>query len=206
LSRRENIAGLLFDLGGVVIDIDFDRALHAWCEWTDLGLEEIRDRFCMDEAYKRHERGQMGTSEYFAHVRKVLELEASDSEIAVGWNAICIDEIAETVDYISSAREQLACFAFTNSNPTHQVFWTTEFPRVVESFHEIFVSSELGLRKPDREAFEAISQRTGISMGEMLFFDDTEENVVGAREAGMQAVHVETHSDVRAALEDVGVF
>ncbi len=193
-------------MGGVVLEIDFERALQTWSDWTSLPIEEIQHRFKMDEAYEQHERGEIGASEYFAHLRNVLEIEANDSEIALGWNAIFLEEIAETVNYILAVKEKLPCFAFTNSNPTHQVFWMAAYPRVVESFRQIFVSSELGLRKPDREAFEAISDVTGISLDKMLFFDDTEENVNGARAAGMQAVHVKAHSDVKKALADIGAF
>ena len=150
--------------------------------------------------------GKLGTSKYFAHLRNVLELEANDSKIALGWNAIYLEEIAETVNYILAAKKKLPCFAFTNSNPTHQDFWMAAYPRAVGSFHQIFVSSELGLRKPDREAFKAISDITGISVDKMLFFDDAEENVNGARAAGMQAVHVKAHSDVKKALADIGAL
>ncbi|MCP4979435.1 MAG: HAD-IA family hydrolase [Gammaproteobacteria bacterium] len=62
------------------------------------------------------------------------------------------------------------------------------------------------MRKPDRVAFDAIADNTGISLGKMLFFDDTEENVDGARAAGMRAVHVKTHSDVKKALADIGAL
>ena len=186
--------------------IDFEQALQTWKQWTLLTIEELRYRFELDEAYEKHERGEINASEYFAHLRNVLELEANDSEIVVGWNAIFLDEIVETVNYISAIKNQMPCFAFTNSNPTHQVCWSSSFPRVVESFHRIFVSSELGLRKPEREAFEAIADATGISLNAMLFFDDTEENVRGAEAVGMQAIHVKGHLDVQQALSTISAL
>lgn len=202
----QKIAGLLFDMGGIVFEIDFERALQTWSRWTSLPMAEIQHRFKMDEAYEKHERGEIGASEYFSHLRNTLELDASDSEIAMSWNAIYQEEITETVNYILAAKEKLPCFAFTNSNPTHQAFWMAAYPKVVESFHQVFVSSELGLRKPDREAFVAISDATGISLDTMLFFDDTLENVIGARAAGMPAVHVKTHLDVKKALAGIGAL
>ena len=193
-------------MGGVVFEIDFERALQTWSAWTSLPIEEIRLRFEMDEAYEQHERGEIVVSEYFSHLRNVLELEANDAEIALGLNAIYLEETAETIDYILVVKEKLPCYAFTNSKPTHQDFWMAAYPRAVDSFHQIFVSSELGLRKPDLEVFEAISDTTGISLDMMLFFDDTEENVNGARAAGMQAVHIKAHSDVKKALADIGAL
>lgn len=200
------VEGLLFDLGGVLFNIDFNLALQTWKQWTSLPLEELQSRFKMDEPYRKHERGEIGASEYFHHLRNVLELQASDSEIASGWNAIYLDEVDETLNYISKVRNRFPCFAFTNSNPTHQDCWTNRYPRVMESLDKIFVSSDLGLRKPERASFEAIAEATGISLDALLFFDDTKENVIGAEMAGMPAVHVRDHADVKRALLEIGAL
>lgn len=206
MSRSQKVEGLLFDLGGVLLNIDFNLAFRKWKQWTSLPIEELQSRFKMDEAYQKHERGEIGASQYFNHLRNILELQATDSEIALGWNAIFVDEIDETLNYISKTRSQLPCFAFTNSNPTHQDFWFNKYPRVVQSFDKVFVSSELGLRKPERQSFEAISDATGISLDAMLFFDDTEENVIGAEKSGMRAIHVKHHTDVKHALVEIGAL
>jgi glucose-1-phosphatase len=206
MSRSKKIEGLLFDMGGVLFEIDFKLAFQTWKQWTLLSIEEIQSWFKMDEAYKKHERGEIGAAQYFNHLRSVLELQATDSEIALGWNALFLDEIDETLNYISKVKSQLPCFAFTNSNPTHRDFWVNKYPRVIKSLDKIFVSSDLGLRKPERESFEAISDATGISLGAMLFFDDTEENVIAAEMSGMRAIYVKDHTDVKHALVDIGAL
>jgi len=201
-----NISALLFDLGGVVIEIDFTRAFHSWNKCSRLSIAEIGRRFKMDEAFQRHERGEIECREYFIHLRQILELEASDAEIAQGWNAIFVDEITATIDYIAAIRTELPCYAFTNSNPTHQEFWMAAFPTAIDAFEQIFVSSEMGLRKPEQEAFETIAATTGNRLDEILFFDDSEENVIGARVAGMSAVLVNGHADVEQALSEIDAF
>jgi FMN phosphatase YigB (HAD superfamily) len=206
MSKQRAIEGLLFDLGGVVIDINFEKAFQAWKQSTTLTIDDLRRGFKMDETYEKHERGEIDAAEYFSHLRKVLKLDASDSEIAAGWNAIFLNEIEETVDYIHAVKDRLPCFAFSNSNPTHQACWMPTFPRVVESFQEIFVSSELGLRKPEPEAFKAIASATNLDLGAILFFDDSLKNVEGAQALGMHAIHVRSHLDVKKALLDIGVF
>ena len=204
MAAQHNIEGLIFDLGGVVIDVDFDQALQIWAQHSRLPIEGLRARFKMDVEYECHERGEIDAHQYFSHLRNLLELEADDAEISTGWNSIFGGEITETVNDILAIRSRLPCFAFSNSNPTHQITWMADYPRAVSSFHKIFVSSELGYRKPERESFEAIAKATGINLAAMLFFDDTVENVVGAREAGLQAVHVKTPADITHALEAIG--
>jgi HAD superfamily hydrolase (TIGR01549 family) len=206
MTESPDITALLFDLGGVLIDIDFDRALQRWSHSSQLPLVEITRRFSMDEPYRQHELGEIPASDYFAHLRQLLELEASDEEIVHGWNAIFVGEIAATIDCIATARENLPCYLFSNTNPTHQAYWETAFPAALDSFQQIFVSSEMGLRKPDRAAFEAIAAATGFDLGEILFFDDTEENIIGAKQAGMPAILVNDHTDVENALTNIGVL
>jgi putative hydrolase of the HAD superfamily len=206
VTASRNISALLFDLGGVIIDIDFTRALQSWSIHSRLSIDEIERRFKMDEAFRRHERGEIECREYFTHLRQILELEASDAEIRQGWNAIFVDQITATIDYIVAIRTELPCYAFTNSNPTHQDFWMAAFPTAMNAFEQIFVSSEMGLRKPERKAFEAIAAATGNRLDEILFFDDSEENVIGARVAGMPAVLVNSHADIEQALSEIDAF
>ena len=200
------VEALLFDMGGVVIDIDFDLAIQSWARQSHLSIEEIRSRFSMDAAYERHERAEIDASEYFEHLRNTLELEASDEEISNGWNAIYVGEITRSTNGIAIARAQLPCYLFTNSNPTHQAAWMAMYPRVMARFDGIFVSSELGLRKPERAAFDAVAEAIGLPLSAILFFDDTLENVEGARSAGMWAVHVQSPEDLRQALVELGAL
>jgi glucose-1-phosphatase len=206
MSSQPKIEGLLFDLGGVVIDLDFEFAFQAWEQWSKFSVDDLLHNFKMDEAYEKHERGEINTSEYFEHLRNVLKLDASDSEITAGWNAIFLNKIVETVDCIQAVKDRLPCFAFSNSNPTHQACWLPTFPRVAESFQQIFVSSEMGLRKPEPAAFKAIAAATGLDLEAMLFFDDTLGNVEGAQALGMPAIHVQSHLDVKKVLFDIGAI
>jgi putative hydrolase of the HAD superfamily len=67
-------------------------------------------------------------------------------------------------------------------------------------FQRIFVSSEMGVRKPEPRSYEAVSRELGIPLDRMVFYDDTQENVEGARAVGMQAVHVRSSGDVARSV------
>ena len=201
MFKPEDIKGLLFDLGGVVINIDLERALQTWNQWTTLTIKEMRYRFKMDEVYEQHECGEIDATQYFNHLRKLLRLKADDAQIKSGWNAIINDEISETVDYIQAVKHRVPCFLFSNTNPTHQALWMSAFPNVIDSFDRVFVSSELGLRKPDPQSFEAVAKLVDIDLCNLLFFDDTLENIDAALAVGMHAIHVKSHRDIRLALQ-----
>ena len=200
------VQALLFDLGGVVIEIDFERAFLAWQSISALSLDEIRQAFAFDAPYERHERGEIAAAKYFSHLRAVLKLQGSDARIAACWNAIFVREIPETMAMIRSVRSVVPCYAFTNTNATHQGAWSALVPQTLTSFDRIFSSHEIGLRKPEKRAFEYIAASIGVPLPSILFFDDLLENVDGARAAGLKAVLVRGPRDVRDALLQEGMI
>lgn len=196
---------LLFDLGGVLIEIDFGRALSAWAACSALPLAELKRRFRFDTQYERHERGEIGADEYFDHLRTSLELAATREEVARGWNAIFVGEMAAARAAVAAARKSLPCFALTNTNATHMACWSRRFPEVVGVFDRIFTSHEMGLRKPEPAVFEHICRATGIAPPSFVFFDDLPDNVEAAARAGFQTVLVRSAGDVRDALQALGL-
>ena len=122
------VKALLFDLGGVVINIDFDRVLKHWATISALSFAELKSTFHFDIAYQRHERGELDAAEYFDHLRKTLALKGSDDEIAAGWNASFVAEIPTVLEAINQVRSLRPCYAFTNTNPTHCMDTTTINP------------------------------------------------------------------------------
>ena len=198
------VQALLFDLGGVLIHIDFERVLHAWAPLSALSLPELSSTFKQDAAYQQHETGHLGAHDYFNHLRATLKLTGSDQQIADGWNAVLVDEINDTVAAVRKARAHYPCYVFSNTNPTHQAVWMARFPELVALFERIFVSSDMGLRKPARAAFECVTREIGVSASSILFFDDLLENVRGAQDAGLMAVHVRSPADVLSALRGIG--
>jgi putative hydrolase of the HAD superfamily len=195
---------LLFDLGGVIIDIDFSRAFRAWQPISNLSLDKLAESFKFDAPYERHERGEITAAEYFEHLRSTLSLCGDDLRIREGWNSIYIGEITETVALVRAARMTLPCNAFTNTNAAHQAAWSAQFPAIPHLFSRIFASHEIGHRKPERAAFEHIGQALGVPLDSIMFFDDLIENIEGAQSAGLQTVHVRSPRDVREALEAIG--
>jgi putative hydrolase of the HAD superfamily len=198
------VDALLFDLGGVLIDVDFDRTLAAWAAAAGCDLAALRGRFTFDDAYCQHERGEIDAAAYFASLRVSLGLELSDADFQLGWTCLYPGAITPVPELLRTAARRFPLYAFTNSNPSHQAVWSSQFARELSVFRSVFVSSDLGLRKPDADAFLAVCDRMGLRPDQVMFFDDTAENVLGARQVGMAAVLVRSPADIQAALARLG--
>lgn len=190
--KQNRVEALLFDLGQVVIEVDFSRAFEIWAGYAGCNVAAVADRFSQDEAYCRHETGEFSAAEYFDSLRSSLGIGISDAQFAEGWNSILIGEVPGISDLLVKASEILPVYAFSNTNPTHIAHWSVHFSELMGRFREVFVSSSLGLRKPDVAAYDRVVGEIGIAAPGVLFFDDVAENVAGARQAGLEAVHVKT--------------
>jgi putative hydrolase of the HAD superfamily len=191
---------LLFDLGGVVIDIDFNRTFARWAEHACCDQAFIKKRFSQDNSYRRHERGEIGSEEYFTKLQSALGIDISQAQLLDGWNAIFVGEIPEISSLLVRAARQMPLYAFSNSNRAHELYWSKRFSGVLSNFKEIWVSCMIGLRKPEAEAYDYVIEAIGVSADRIVFFDDVLENIEGARARGLQAVHVKSNSDVVDAL------
>lgn len=200
------VRALLFDLGGVVLDVDFDRALAAWSPHSRLPPERLRERFRFDEPYQRHETGHLHEEGYFAHLRQALALDCDAATVRAGFNAVLAGEIEETVRMLQALQGRVACHAISNTNAAHLAEIGRAFPRLLPLFTRVFASHEIGHRKPHPGAFEHVLREIGVPAAQVLLFDDLEPNVAAARALGLQAVQVRSPADVREALVERGLL
>ncbi|MFT5894872.1 MAG: FMN phosphatase YigB (HAD superfamily), partial [bacterium] len=123
------VDALLFDLGGVVLEVNFEKVFEHWAKTSNLAIGQIKEQFAMDEAYQLHEKGLISGTQYFAHLRSSLNLTADDVALTAGWNAIFGNEINLALDAIDQVRDRYRCYGFTNTNAIHQEYWEREHPR-----------------------------------------------------------------------------
>jgi glucose-1-phosphatase len=196
---------LLFDLGRVVIDIDFSKTLACWAGHAGCAPAHLVGRFARDDIYQRHETGSISDAEFFAGLRAALGIDLSDAQFLEGWNAIFAGEMPGITPLLARAAAHLPLYAFSNTNGAHVEHFSRAYAEVLGHFREIFLSSTIGLRKPDAAAYDHVVKAIGVPAERIVFFDDLAENIDGARARGLTAVHVTSPDDVARALAALGL-
>jgi len=196
---------LLFDLGRVVINVDFSKAVACWAGHAGCAPDDIVLRYEQDQVYQHHERGTIEDAAFFANLRKTLGITITDDQFLEGWNAIFAGEVEGIAPLLARAAKHLPLYAFSNTNRAHVAHFSTAYAEVLSHFREIFLSSSIGLRKPDAEAYDHVVQAIGVPAERIVFFDDLAANIEGARARGLQAVQVRSSADVAAALDALGI-
>jgi HAD superfamily hydrolase (TIGR01509 family) len=196
---------LLFDLGRVVLDIDFNKTLSCWAGHAGCEPAQLVGRFVSDDIYQRHERGEIDDAEFFASLRTALGVGLSDAQFLEGWNAVFAGEMPGIAPLLKRAAERLPLYAFSNTNSAHVEHFSQAYAGVLGHFREIFLSSAIGLRKPAAAAYDHVVKAIGVPAPRIVFFDDLAENIEGARARGLTAVHVTSLDDVADALAALGI-
>ena len=196
---------LLFDLGRVVLDIDFNRVLANWAGHAGREVSHLVGPFSSDDAWLRHERGEITDAEFFASLRNSLGIGISDDQFLEGWNAIFTGEMPGIAAALARAGAKLPLYAFSNTNGAHVEHFSKAYADVLGHFREVFLSSAIGLRKPEAAAYDHVVKAIGVPAARIVFFDDSADNIAGARARGLTAVHVTSPDDLAKALAALGI-
>ena len=192
---------VLLDLGNVVLGVDFRRVFRYWAAAANVDEDRFYEHWSLDDAYQAHERGEIPFSDYAEHLGSLFDVTLDEASWLAGWNDIWTEPFADVITLLPEVAARYPLYCFTNTNEAHTVYWRANYPEALTSFKHIFVSSEIGARKPQPSAFQTVCQEMGHPPSQVLFLDDTQENVDGALEAGLDAVYTPNQEAVVAALK-----
>lgn len=193
----------IFDLGNVIVDIDFNRVLGVWSDFSRVPLAELRNRFHLGESVHQHERGEISDEEFARKICEELELPLSFEQFAAGWQAVFVGVRPEVITIMNTLREQGdRVVILSNTNRLHCEFWPTEYPQVHAAADKIYLSQEMGVRKPEAEIYQRLLNAEEFSAQEAIFFDDNADNIEAARKLGIHSLLVTDAKVIPAFFAD----
>jgi putative hydrolase of the HAD superfamily len=198
------IKALLFDLGKVVIDFNFELGMERLVGRCGLPPEQFR-QVVFDKAWIRpYERGEISTAEYHRHLCEAGQLRMELAEFHDSWSAVFLPDLLVSEELLADLGKRYPMILVSNTNESHADYIARNY-NVLDYFDAKIFSHVVGSLKPDRKIYEAAIAAAGHPPEALLFIDDREENIRGAEEIGIRAHQFTTAPRLIEALRSHGV-
>ena len=202
----KKIKNIVFDLGGVLVDLDFKAAINGLQKAGFAKVKEQLQSFDREGIFQKFELGEMTAEEFRTAIRENSTMTLTDEEIDALWNAMLLEIPREKLELILDLRGKYMVYLLSNTNSIHwdyvckNAFNYRGF-RVNDYFEETFLSYEMHLAKPDKAIYEKVLQDANLLAEETLFIDDSEANCKAAEEVGIHAHHYHIGDDLSKVFE-----
>lgn len=187
---------LLFDLGGVIIDLFPQRTITAFAQLANKTEAAVAAAYETGNMFHPHEKGLVGDETFRTQLQQHFGFTANIADFDKAWNAMLGDIPAQVLDSILILKKEYKCCVLSNTNAIHE----KAFHHILahqhgkqhlnEIFDRVFFSHELNERKPDAAIYQKVIQSLGVAAEEILFLDDSEVNIAAAKAVGMQGLYI----------------
>ncbi len=187
---------IIFDLGGVIFDIDYKLTTEAF---RNLGIKEasiLYSKSSQAKLFDDLEKGNITEGDFFSEIRKLSHSGSGDQEIRNAWNALLIGLPVENVNLLMELKKDHRLFLLSNTNSIHETAYrkmiVDQFGSFIfdDIFEKIYLSHHLHMRKPDIRIFQFVLKDSQLNPETTIFIDDSPQHVEGGRKAGITSFHL----------------
>lgn len=188
---------IIFDLGGVIINLSVEKTHQAFAALSGLPVTEIKTRVHHGAFFHEFEKGLITDSEFRDHLRESLSMQVTDEQLDQAWNAMLLDIPLSRIQLLEKLKSDYTIFLLSNTNNIHLQCFNrivrelTGKPTIDYYFHGSFYSHLVKMSKPDAEIYQHVLSQHSLLPQETIFLDDNKDNLVGANKVGIQTFHVE---------------
>ena len=183
------IKNIIFDLGGVIINLDIPKTITSF---TELGFADFKSLYTQAQQiplFDEFDKGTVSPENFFSELKKLLQTDMDESRLIAAWNAMLLDFPPHRMDVIGQMNKKYRTFLLSNTNETH----VTAFEQILEEqhavknlnhcFEKVYYSCRMNMRKPDPEIFRYVLNENKLVAEETVFIDDSIQHVKGALSA-----------------------
>ncbi|MFY9152072.1 MAG: HAD family phosphatase [Prolixibacteraceae bacterium] len=207
MEMLKGIKNIIFDLGGVLLNIDPKKTIEAFAR---MGMEQLVKDSGLSydhDIFFRMEQGKLSPDEFRKGVQDMLPAPVSFEEIDAAWTAMLLDFPEIRVQLVKNLGKHFKIFLFSNTNAIHVEKYHANFRKqhgfeVSSLFEKDFYSNEIGFRKPSPESFQEIIRLSGIKPEESIFIDDSQLNVEASISSGLKGFWLEPDQKVEEIFQE----
>jgi HAD superfamily hydrolase (TIGR01509 family) len=187
------IKNIIFDLGGVLLNIDYSKTSDTFKKLGVANFDEVYSQAKQTTLFDDFETGKISSEDFISQIKNLLELNCTDEEIIIAWNAMLLDFPKERMNLLINLKANYNIVLLSNTNEIHKIAFTKilqdnhQLDELNKIFNRTFYSHEIKLRKPNTECFDFVLNTCNFNKNETIFFDDSLQHIHGAETAGIRS-------------------
>jgi len=203
------IKNIIFDLGGVIINLDTNLTIHEFNKISAIPFEEVYTQASQTELFNAFDKGKITDFEFFSQLRKQIRYEGSEVDLLYAWNAMLLDVPERRLDLLVNMQQSYNTYLLSNTCEPHIKAFENDLyiehgvKNFNDYFDKVYYSCRLGMRKPDKEIFELVLKENALVPEETVFIDDSIQHVKGAGECGIKAYLLPKNMEVGDLLKEL---
>lgn len=203
-SHLKNIKTVIFDLGGVIVDLDVGKTINGFSALSGFPPDQVRKLYTTHPVFHDYEKGLVTDATFRSGVRSLFESNGvSDAQIDAVWNAMLLGIPKAKLDLLKRLKENFQVMILSNTNNIHVEEMNNRLlpdAAGISSFdslvHKVYYSHQLKMRKPDAEIYQFVLDDYKLKGNETIFLDDNADNIMGASKLGIQVRHITDSNQV----------
>ena len=194
-----NIECIIFDLGGVVLNINPLNVRDKLLEYNINNIDTAYEKLNGNNIFNKFEVDDINPHEFRRNVKAAFNKSIPDQLVDKIWNALLLDFPAENIRIIKELKKSYRIFLLSNTNRIHHKAYIAQLPLehdiyFEDIFEKQFYSFDMKLRKPGTQIFEQAIKEANISAKKTLFIDDTKENIDAAKLTGLNTILIKQNA------------
>ena len=193
----QNISAIIFDLGGVLIDVDYNKTIKAFEKLGIKNAGELYSQQAQSNLFNKIECGEISTVDFLTELSKRTQKNITLLEIKAAWNAIIGPYNKRIIPLLQSLKKDYKLFVLSNTNAIHIEKANEEWGKIsslsmYSFFNKVYLSHEIGDRKPNSSVFKSICAEQSLTPSKTLFIDDSIQHIEAAKRMGLKTHHLKS--------------
>ena len=207
LCNMKNIKAIIFDLGGVILNINYENTIT---KFEKIGVKKSSSFYSktnQSNLFNQIEIGEISPMKFLLKIQKKTN-QASIKQIKTAWNSMLENLPKKRIELLKNLKHNYSIFLLSNTNTIHisefkRRLGVKQYGEFYDLFDKVYYSHKIGFRKPQSEAFKMILNDNKLLAKEVLFIDDSIQHIEGAKKLGLKTYHLKEKEEVTTIFPDI---
>jgi epoxide hydrolase-like predicted phosphatase len=203
------IKNIIFDLGGVILNLDYTKTVDEFKKIGLLNFQDLYSQKMQNILFDDFEKGEVSSAEFISYLIDSENLKIKEIDFINAWNAMLLEIPMKKLEFIDALKKDYKVFLLSNTNEIHINKFEDDLKKnnmlnqFYKCFDKVYYSSRMGKRKPDENCFKQVLEENQLVPQQTLFIDDSVQHIKGAKRIGIETFHLKKNKSIIDLVPDI---